>query len=108
LAASCVVVMSGVDDIVSDGKRVAVISNGDPFMGKISGSGCMASAVCGAFAAVSDYFEGCVAAMCVLGIAGELAAEKSNGPGSFKPAFLDAVSAIKSDIVLKKAKIKEH
>ncbi|MCL2025240.1 MAG: hydroxyethylthiazole kinase [Leptospirales bacterium] len=108
LASSCVVVMSGADDIVSDGKRVAVISNGVPLMGKISGSGCMASAICGAFAAVSDFFEGCVAAMAVLGVAGELAAEKSAGPGSFKPAFLDAVYVVDSGTVLKKAKIKEY
>jgi len=108
LASSCVVVLSGVEDIVSDGKRVAVISNGDPLMGKISGSGCMASVVCGAFAAVSDHFEGCVAAMTAFGVAGELAAEKSAGPGSFKPAFLDAVRAIESGVILKRAKIKEY
>ena len=108
LSASCVVVISGADDIVSDGKRIAVVSNGDSLMGKISGSGCMASAVCGAFAAVSDHFEGCVAAMAAFGIAGELAAEKSAGPGSFKPAFLDAVCAIDSGIIIRKAKIKEY
>ena len=48
--------------------------------------------LCAAFAAVNpDFFAATVAAMAVMGIAGEIAAERSNGPGSMQVNFLDAL-----------------
>ena len=104
----CTVVMSGAEDIVSDGKRVVGILNGVPVMGKISGTGCMASAVCGACSAVSDPMDGCIAAMAALGIAGEEAAKTAKGPGSFKPAFFDAVASLTRKQFIKSARISEY
>lgn len=104
----CTVVISGAEDIVSDGKRVVGILNGVPMMGRISGTGCMASAVCGAFTAVTDPMDGCIAAMTALGIAGEEAAQTAKGPGSFKPAFFDAAAALTKEQFLKSAKITEY
>ncbi len=104
----CTVVMSGAEDIVSDGKRVVGIVNGVPMMGKISGTGCMASAVCGACTAVSNPVDGCIAAMTALGIAGEEAAKTAKGPGSFKPAFFDAVASLTNEQFIKSARISEY
>lgn len=104
----CTIVMSGAEDIVSDGKRVVGISNGVPIMGKISGTGCMASAICGACTAVSNPIDGCIAAMTALGIAGEEAAKFSKGPGSFKPAFFDAVASLTHEQFIKAARIFEY
>ncbi len=104
----CTVVMSGAEDIVSDGKRVVGIANGVPMMGKISGTGCMASAVCGACTAVSDPVDGCIAAMTALGIAGEEAAKTAKGPGSFKPAFFDAAASLTNEQFIRSAKISEY
>ena len=96
----CVVIMSGEEDL---------ISNGVPLMGRISGTGCMASAVTGAFAAVApNTMDGCIAAMISLGIAGETAANTAAGPGSFKPAFLDAVAALTPEQVAGHAKVTEY
>ena len=104
-----VVIMSGEEDLISNGTRVAGVRNGVPLMGRISGTGCMASAVTGAFAAVApDTMDGCIAAMVSLGIAGETAANTAAGPGSFKPAFLDAVAALTPEQVAGHAKVTEY
>src|SRR5579884_676488 len=47
-------VVSGATDFVADGTRLATIANGHPLMGAITGSGCMATALVGAFRAVVD------------------------------------------------------
>ncbi len=104
----CTIVMSGAEDIVSDGKHVAGISNGVPMMGRISGTGCMASAICGACVSVSDPIDGCITAMTALGIAGEVAAQTAKGPGSFKPAFFDAVTSLTNEQIIKSARITEY
>ena len=45
----CIVAISGETDFVSDGQRVAKVQNGTPLFPKITGSGCLLGAVCGAF-----------------------------------------------------------
>jgi hydroxyethylthiazole kinase len=61
-------------------------------MTRVTGMGCTASALAGAFLAVNPSpFAAAVEAMVVIGIAGELAAEQAPGPGSFQMHFLDAL-----------------
>ncbi|GAB3892393.1 hydroxyethylthiazole kinase [Spirosoma agri] len=89
---SCVVVVSGAVDYIIQGERVAAIANGHPLMAKVTGMGCTATALTGAFAAVNtDYFQAATHAMAVMGIAGELAAEQKSAPGSLQVNFLDAL-----------------
>ena len=78
-----VVCISGADDHVVDaGGRWATLSNGHPWMTKVTGVGCSASALVGAFAAVqADRWRATVAAMAVLGVVGELAAERTQAAG---------------------------
>ncbi len=100
-----VTVVTGKSDFISNGKETVRVDNGVPLMGHVSGTGCMASAVCGAFAAVcDDVFVSAAAAMIMLGIAGELAAEKSAGPGSFKQAFMDSVYNISRQQILERCR----
>ncbi len=85
-----VVVISGPVDYITDGSRVAEIKNGSPMMTKVTGLGCTASAMVGAFAAINpDPFIAAAHAMAVMGIAGEIAAETAKGPGSMQLQFLD-------------------
>ncbi len=89
----CVVAMSGAVDIVADGNRVAHVENGHPMMGSVSGTGCMASSVTGAFAAIAtDRFAATVAALAAFGLAGERAAERAGGPGTFRQELFDALA----------------
>jgi hydroxyethylthiazole kinase len=61
-------------------------------MTRVTGLGCTASALCGAFAAVEpDPMRAAAHAMIVMGIAGEIAAEGTSGPGTFQVRFLDAL-----------------
>lgn len=89
---SSVIVMTGKEDIISDGKRIFIVKNGHELMGSIVGTGCMAASVIGSFASVnSDFCEASRDALVYFGIAGELAAKKSQGPGSFKVNLYDEV-----------------
>ena len=100
------VVISGPTDIVTDGRRILLIENGHPMMGSISGTGCMAASVTGAFAAVTDDpVIASAAALAAFGIAGERAAAGARGPYSFKTALFDQMAALKPEDLLSDAKI---
>jgi hydroxyethylthiazole kinase len=87
-----VVVVSGAVDLVVAPYGVTRIANGHPMMPRVTGLGCTATALIGAFAAVNPSPEAAAAhAMAVMGIAGEMAAEDSPGPGTFQVKFLDAL-----------------
>ncbi len=79
-----VVCVSGADDLIVDAaSRRAVLSNGHPWMTRVTGVGCSASALVGAFAAVQpDPWRATVAAMAVLGVVGELAVERVQAAGA--------------------------
>lgn len=79
-----VVCVSGADDHVLDAAgRHATLSNGHPWMTRVTGVGCSASALVGAFAAVQpDPWRATVAAMACLGVVGELAAERTQAAGA--------------------------
>ena len=95
---------SGVVDYVAGGGRIAEIHNGHALMARITGSGCMATALVGAFLAVeTDPFLAAAEAMTAFGIAGELAAEKSAGPGTFRQQLMDAVAALDGDTIRARA-----
>ena len=88
----CVVCISGATDYIINGENMIRIKNGHPMMPKVTGLGCTASALCGAFAAVNPApLMAAAHAMAVMGIAGELAAAQADGPGSFQMRFLDAL-----------------
>jgi len=87
-----VVCVSGETDTIIHKDKMVLIRNGHALMPKVTGLGCTATALCGAFAAVEpDFFRATAAAMAMMGIAGEIAAEKSSGPGSLQVQFLDAL-----------------
>jgi hydroxyethylthiazole kinase len=72
--------------------------NGHIMMTRVTGLGCTASALCGAFAAVvSDPAVAAAEAMAVMGIAGEIAFAKSTGPGSLQLHFIDALYNLSAD-----------
>jgi hydroxyethylthiazole kinase len=88
----CVVSMSGKTDLIVTGDRVARVHNGDPMMTRVTGLGCTASALTGACLAVNrDAFAAASHAMLIMGVAGEIARERAEGPGSLQLAFLDVL-----------------
>lgn len=89
---SCIVVVSGATDLITDGEKSVYIRNGHELMPKVTGLGCTATALTGAFAAVQeDPFLAAAHSMAVMGICGEIAAAKSSGPGSLQMNFIDTL-----------------
>ncbi|MGZ3635810.1 MAG: hydroxyethylthiazole kinase, partial [Syntrophales bacterium] len=87
-----VICVSGETDYIVYGDDVTKVINGHPMMTKVTGMGCIATAICGAFAAVNETFaEATVQAMAVMGIAGEIAVKNAAGPGMLQVRFLDAL-----------------
>ncbi|HWQ51355.1 MAG TPA: hydroxyethylthiazole kinase [Terriglobales bacterium] len=88
-----VIAITGAIDIVADGSRAFAIRNGHPKMSRITGTGCMLSAVTCALVAANPghTLEATAAAVCMMGICGEMAAAAS-GTGSFRAALIDAMS----------------
>ena len=87
--------ITGPVDLVTDGSRIVRVMNGHPLMGRVTGTGCVATAVTGAFLAVDpNPVEAVVSALGFLGMAGEKAGAAAAGPGSFQALFLDALYSL--------------
>lgn len=97
---NCVAVITGKEDIVSNGKTTYLVAGGHPILTKVTGTGCLLTSVIGAFAGVEkDLIKASVAALAFYGIAAEKAAKKTleQGPGSFQSEFLNQLSLVSSD-----------
>ncbi|QCJ42444.1 hydroxyethylthiazole kinase [Bacillus sp. S3] len=93
----CVVVITGKEDVVTDGTTTYIISNGHPILTKVTGTGCLLTSVIGAFAGVEkDLIQASVAALTCYGVAAEKAANQTAelGPGSFQIEFLNQLSLV--------------
>ncbi len=81
----CVAAVTGEVDVVSDGSRILRVHNGHPLLGKVTGTGCMATTAVAVFLAAGEpYLEATAAALALFGLAGERAAAASGErPGTF-------------------------
>jgi hydroxyethylthiazole kinase len=101
----CVVSVSGPTDLIVTESTVLRILNGHPMMPRVTGLGCSASAITGAFAAVSSSPTAAAAhAMALMGIAGEMAGERCTAPGTFQTLFLDALYLMTEEDILHRLK----
>jgi hydroxyethylthiazole kinase len=75
-----VVAVSGETDHITDGRQVVRLSNGHPWLTRVTGVGCALGALMAAFAAVVPDAV--------------LAAAETRGPGSFAVALLDQLSLL--------------
>ncbi len=102
-----VVAVTGVEDYITNGVRSVGVRNGHSLLGKVTGTGCAATSIMGAFAAVeSDVFIAATGALVAFGIAGELAARSRPGPGTFQTLLLDELDALTRTAVRKHARVK--
>lgn len=104
----CVICVSGATDYVVSKEKIIKIKNGHPMMAKVTGLGCTASALCGAFAALEkNPFTATVEAMAVMGIAGEMAAGVVTGPGSLQIRLLDYLYCLSENDISRYLKIED-
>lgn len=100
LATQAIVVVSGETDYITDGTKVTTLTNGAEIMTKVTGMGCTATAIIGAFTgAEKDLFTATVSAMAVMSIAGEMASELAKGPGSMQLNFIDELYKLSSKAI---------
>lgn len=88
-----------VDHVLDASGRHASLSNGHEWMTRITGVGCSATALIGAFCAVQpDAWRATLASMAYLGVAGEVAAQqvqaRGQGVGSLQIALLDQLQLL--------------
>ncbi|MBW1916038.1 MAG: hydroxyethylthiazole kinase [Deltaproteobacteria bacterium] len=87
--------ITGEVDLITDGERTYRVSNGHELMGFVTGTGCAATSIIGAFLAVDDdSVEATTTALAYFGLAGEQGASRAKAPGSFQTASLDALFTI--------------
>ena len=90
--------ITGPVDLVTDGTRLIRVSNGHSLMPYVTGTGCSATAIIGAFAAVDpDPVAAAATGLAFFGLAGEKAGETATGPGSFMAALLDSLYNLSPD-----------
>jgi hydroxyethylthiazole kinase len=90
-----VIAVSGPTDHITDGERVVRLSNGHPWLTRVTGVGCALGALMAAFAAVvPDAVVAAAAATATLTVAADAAARQTRGPGSFAVALLDELDGI--------------
>jgi len=98
-ARGCTVVVTGREDIVAASGGLFVVKNGHEIMSRVVGTGCMAASVIGTFAGASPdrTVEAAAAGLAAFEIAAELAAGRSNGPGTFKQNLFDAIFTLSEE-----------
>ena len=94
-----VVAVTGAVDVVTDGRKTVQIQNGHPMMCRVTGTGCQLSALMAAFVAANpgQRLEGAAAAVCAMGLCGEIAYARLSGPegtGSYQVFLMDAISRL--------------
>lgn len=97
------VVISGATDYSVTADGLFALDNGHVMMPLITGTGCSLSALTGAFAAIGETTG--LAATAIMGVAGEIAGEHVNGPGSLQTALLDTLYNLDANTILTRLKL---
>jgi hydroxyethylthiazole kinase len=106
----CTTVITGKEDVITDGESTYTVLNGHPILTKVTGTGCLLSSVIGAFVAVSDNSVGAATdAVSFYGVAAELAAQRAveKGPGSFQIEFLNELANLSVEKLNELVKIEQ-
>ena len=92
----CTVAVTGAVDHIAGPGGSAAVSNGVAMLSRVTGTGCMSTALCGCFAAVNrdDPLRAATEALAAFGVAAEHAAVGARGPGSFHVNLYDCVAGL--------------
>ncbi|WP_157967905.1 hydroxyethylthiazole kinase [Paraliobacillus sp. X-1268] len=100
------VMVTGVKDVITDGKELYTISNGTQLLTKVTGTGCLLGAVIAAFLTTGEKpLLAATAAVAFYDVAAERARQNASAPGSFQIAFLDALFETNAQHVSEKINI---
>ena len=93
-----IVVASGKEDIISNGKETLLLKNGSPLLPKVTGTGCILGGIIAATYSFKENLNAIALAISILNIGAELAI-KDKGMATFKISLLDEISLIDSKII---------
>jgi thiamine-phosphate pyrophosphorylase len=103
-----VVLATGTTDLVSNGRRLALVAGGSPHLTRVTAAGCALGALVAAFLAAGEPpFEAALLASAGLAVAAARAAAAAAGPGSFWPACLDRLAGLGPADLLAEARVAE-
>ena len=106
--ARCVLALTGATDIVTDGTRLRKDRNGDPLMGRVTAMGCAGAAVVAACSrSKPTRLIATAAGLLAFAVAGEVAAARARGPGSFAVEILDALSGLDRETLRSAKRMRE-
>lgn len=103
---NAIIAITGAIDIVANNKKAYIIKNGNAMMSKITGTGCMLTAMIAAYCAANtnNLLEATVAAVSAMGLCGEMAylqTQKANaGTSSFRMYLIDAISKLDDETLI--------
>ncbi|WP_432671173.1 hydroxyethylthiazole kinase [Flavobacterium sp. SM2513] len=93
-----IICISGAQDIIVSKDHYVQVDNGNALMTKVTGLGCTATALIGAFlGCIEDQQQAVISATALMSIAGEIAAEQAKGPGSLQTILLDTLYTLTED-----------
>jgi hydroxyethylthiazole kinase len=109
-----IITITGAIDIVTDSNKTYIIRNGHPMMSKVSGTGCMVTAIIAAYCAANpaNLLDATAAAVSAMGLAGELAYDKlvkqDAGSSSYRTYLIDALSKLDAKTLKRGGKIESR
>lgn len=99
-------IKTGPIDELTLSRQTVRVENGHPLMAQVTGTGCLSGALIATFMAVEpDRLRAATGALLASGIAAEIAAQRSSGPGTFEAAFRDALAALRPEDINANARI---
>ncbi|WP_163192302.1 hydroxyethylthiazole kinase [Clostridium thermarum] len=99
-----VIAITGSLDVITDGEKVCIISNGEKILSKLTGTGCMSTSLVGTYLGASrNPFTAAVAGVMTMGLAGELALKSmgsNDGIGTFRAKLFDEVYKMNVETIM--------
>lgn len=105
LKTNAIIVATGKIDIITDGVKTYLVSNGCDMLSMITGTGCMLNVLIASYISSGSILEGTILAVVLMGICGELSKD-AKGTGSFRTELLDNMYSISPDTIKEKIKYK--
>ncbi|NKB51620.1 MAG: hydroxyethylthiazole kinase [Rhizobiaceae bacterium] len=100
------IALTGKMDLIRNSQGSMCVANGSPTMDRVTAMGCSLAALAVGFMAIEeDHLLAATSALTFFALAGDHAARKSAGPGTFVPHFLDALANLDEDDIAEGARL---
>ncbi|NCD11348.1 MAG: hydroxyethylthiazole kinase [Epsilonproteobacteria bacterium] len=102
---NCVIAITGKEDVICNATHCYTLHNGHESLKKVTGTGCMSSALIGAFlGGTHKPLISAILGVLSISIAGEMA-EKTKGMGTFHTSLIDVISTLNASVLIEKSHI---